>query len=222
MGFRPIEKCFDKSNHDWLLENTPMARKVLKSWLKAGYIKSSELFPTEEGTGGVISSTLANFTLNGLVNYLEKRFKPGHTRSSKKQKPNLFRATRLNKHYADDIFVTRQSKRQHEGVKTAVSEFLRIRKLKLSEEKTQIHAFFQGLDFLGWTFRRQPTFLSKISKKSLDRHHKEIKYLTKTIFSPEALITKINAKTREKMNYHHCWKDIWKVRATLNKYTYER
>ena len=218
-----IEKCFDKINHDWLLENTPMERKVLESWLKAGYIESSELFPTEEGTpqGGVISPTLANFTLNGFENYLEKQFKHGYT---KLQTGNYSRrATRLNVvRYADDFIITGQSQRQLERVKKAVSEFLMIRGLKLSEEKTQIRSIFQGFDFLGWTFRRYPTFLSQISKKSISRHRKEIKYLTKTIHSPEALITKINAKTRGWMNYHHCCNGIWKVWATLNKYTYER
>ena len=34
-----IEKCFDKINHDWLLENTLMETKVLKSWLKAGFLE---------------------------------------------------------------------------------------------------------------------------------------------------------------------------------------
>lgn len=53
-----IEKCFDKINHDWLLNKAPMETKVLKDWLKAAYVENSELFPTEEGLfqpqGGVI------------------------------------------------------------------------------------------------------------------------------------------------------------------------
>lgn len=40
-----IEKGFDTINHDWLLENTPMEKKVLKSWLKAGSLERDRLFP---------------------------------------------------------------------------------------------------------------------------------------------------------------------------------
>ena len=218
-----IEKCFDKINHDWLLNNTPMETKVLKSWLKAGYIESSELFPTEEGTpqGGVISPTLANHTLNGLENYLDKQFKSGYI--NLKNGNHSRRKTCINVvRYADDFLVTGRSKRQLERVKTAISEFLIIRGLKISEEKTGIRSISQGFDFLGWTFRRYPTFQSKISKKSISRHRKEIKYLTKTIHAPEALITKINAKVRGWMNYHHCCNGIWDTWSTLNAYTYGR
>jgi len=95
--------------------------------------------------------------------------------------------------------------------------------LKISEEKTEIRSVFQGFNFLGWNFRRYPnTFLSKISKENISRHRKEIKYLTKTIHSPEILIAKINQKTRGWMNYHHCCNDIWNVWGNLNTYTYER
>ena len=222
-----IEKCFDKINHDWLLNNTPMETKVLKSWLKAGYIESSELFPTEEGTpqGGVISPTLANHTLNGLENYLKKTFKKKRVPcATGKRRSTYTIATKLNVvRYADDFIVTGQSKRQLERVKTAINEFLNVRGLKISEEKTGIRPVSQGFDFLGWTFRRYPKILlSKISKKSISRHRREIKYVTKTVHSPEALITKLNTKVRGWMNYHHCCNGIWKVWGDLNAYTYGR
>jgi RNA-directed DNA polymerase len=218
-----IEKCFDKINHDWLLENTPMETKVLKSWLKAGYIESSELFPTEEGTpqGGVISPTLANLTLNGLENHLEVNFKHGSTKLKTGRLSR--RATCINVvRYADDFLVTGRSKRQLERVIKVINEFLLIRGLKINEEKTSIRSIFKGFDFLGWQFRRYPAFLSKISKKSISQHRKEIKYVTKTIHSPEALITKLNAKSKGWMNYHHCCNGIWKVWNGMNNYLYER
>jgi len=212
-----IEKCFDKINHDWLLEHTPMETKVLKSWLKAGYIESSELFPTEEGTpqGGVISPTLANLTLNGLESYLEQCFKPG----KKHRRATCIHVVR----YADDFLVTGRSQRQLKRVKMAINEWLTIRGLNISEEKTEIRSVYQGFDFLGWNFRRyKNTFLSKISKENCSRHKKEIKYLTKTIHSPEPLITKINEKARGWMNYHRCCNGIWKVWGNLNHYLYGR
>ncbi|NEQ85257.1 MAG: RNA-directed DNA polymerase [Moorea sp. SIO2I5] len=55
-----IAKCFDKINHDALLEklNTyPSMRRLIKSWLKAGVMDNGTFSSTEEGTpqGGVIS-----------------------------------------------------------------------------------------------------------------------------------------------------------------------
>jgi RNA-directed DNA polymerase len=221
-----IEKCFDKINHDWLLENTPMETEVLKSWLKAGYIESSELFPTEEGTpqGGVISPTLANLTLNGIEIYLKEQFKPGYSLTKTGQKSR--KSTGINVvRYADDFIVTGRSKRQLERVKEAINGFLQPRGLKLNEEKTIIRSIYQGFDFLGWTFRRYKKgnlVLCKISHQSISNHRRKIKYLIKNVHHPELLIIKLNQTTKGWMNYHRCCNDIWKVWSELNKYTYEQ
>lgn len=66
-----ISKCFDKINHQKLLEklNTFLKlRRQVKSWLKAGVMDGNSLLPTEEGTpqGGVISPLLANIALHGM------------------------------------------------------------------------------------------------------------------------------------------------------------
>ena len=69
-----IRGCFDNINHEWLINNIPMDKKILLKWLKTGYIHKRILYPTEAGTpqGGVISATLANMTLDGLEAELEK------------------------------------------------------------------------------------------------------------------------------------------------------
>lgn len=56
-----IKGCFDNISHVWLLENIPMEKKVLKEFLKSGYVYNRKLFPTEEGSsqGGIISPILA-------------------------------------------------------------------------------------------------------------------------------------------------------------------
>jgi RNA-directed DNA polymerase len=53
-----------------------MNRKVLSGWLKAGYVESGKLFPTEAGTpqGGIASPTIANIALDGLEAVLAERF----------------------------------------------------------------------------------------------------------------------------------------------------
>jgi RNA-directed DNA polymerase len=65
-----IRKFFDTISHEWLLENIPMDRKMLKLFLEAGFIESptKEFNETTIGTpqGGPLSPTLANMTLDGL------------------------------------------------------------------------------------------------------------------------------------------------------------
>ena len=63
-----IKSCFDKISHQWMLENIPTDKRILKEFMKCGYIEKGQLFPTSEGSpqGGVISPTYANMVLDGL------------------------------------------------------------------------------------------------------------------------------------------------------------
>ncbi|MDR0309610.1 MAG: reverse transcriptase N-terminal domain-containing protein, partial [Candidatus Methanoplasma sp.] len=74
-----IRGCFDHISHDWLMENIPMDKPILRQFLKAGYVFKERLFPNEEGTpqGGVISPTLANMALNGMERLLRGHFGKG-------------------------------------------------------------------------------------------------------------------------------------------------
>jgi retron-type reverse transcriptase len=60
--------AFDEISHDWLLTHVPMNKRVLKKWLKAGYMEKNAFHHTEKGTpqGGIISPILANLCLDGL------------------------------------------------------------------------------------------------------------------------------------------------------------
>ena len=71
-----IRACFEDIAHDWLLANVPMDRKLLRQWLRAGFIENHVWHPTDTGTpqGGAISPVLMNLTLDGLQSCLQRRF----------------------------------------------------------------------------------------------------------------------------------------------------
>lgn len=98
-----IKGCFDHISHEWLIENIPMDKSVLKQFLKAGFIFQNKLFPTDEGTpqGGIISPILANMTLDGMQKVLSDYFYTSrlgnlNNRIKNANKVNLVR-------YADDF-----------------------------------------------------------------------------------------------------------------------
>ena len=45
-----IKSCFDKISHRWMLENIPADKRILKEFMKCGYVEKGQLFPTEEGS----------------------------------------------------------------------------------------------------------------------------------------------------------------------------
>ena len=109
-----IQGCFDHISHEWLLNNIPMDKVMLRKWLKCGFVFNKELFPTEEGTpqGGIISPTLANMTLDGLQTMLaEKYHKKFVTR-----KTTYYPKVHLVR-YADDFIITGRSKEALEEIK---------------------------------------------------------------------------------------------------------
>ena len=140
-----IKGCFDNISHQWLMQNIPMDKKVLQQWLKAGFMENQKLFPTVDGTpqGGIISPTLANMTLDGLENMLDKAFgisiRPDGCRKNNKHKIHLIR-------YADDFIVTANDKDilEHK-VKPLIEEFLAQRGLTIISGENQNHAYYRRL-----------------------------------------------------------------------------
>ena len=147
-----IKGCFDNINHQWLLHNIPMDKKILQQWLNAGFIENKQLFPTTQGTpqGGIISPTLANMTLDGLEAAIDQAFgikiRPDGCRKNT-HKIHLIR-------YADDFIITAANKDILENkVKPLIEGFLTQRGLQLSPEKTKITHITEGFDFLGQNIR---------------------------------------------------------------------
>jgi RNA-directed DNA polymerase len=158
-----IKSCFDNISHDWLLANIPMDKAMLRKWLKAGYIDSGKLFPTEAGTpqGGIISPILANMTLDGLQATVDQ-ISLSTARRGLVAKLNMVR-------YADDFIVTGASKEiLQDEILPAIETFFEKRGLKLSKEKTRITRIEDGFDFLGQNLRKyNGKLLIKPSKKNI-------------------------------------------------------
>ena len=45
-----IKGCFDNITHDWMLNNIPVDREVLRKWLESGYMEDGQLYPSNKGT----------------------------------------------------------------------------------------------------------------------------------------------------------------------------
>jgi RNA-directed DNA polymerase len=152
-----IQACFDRIDHQWMLNNILMDKKILKSWLKAGYVDKGKLYPTKAGTpqGAIISPVLANMTLDGLETAVKNAV-------AKNAKVHVIR-------YADDFIVTAESKQiLQQKVKPAIYRFLSQRGLNLSGEKTRITRIEDGFDFLGQQLRKYgDKFIATPSKSSV-------------------------------------------------------
>ncbi len=204
-----IKGFFDNINHEWLCRNVSMDRTVLRKWLKAGVIDRRQLMATEAGTpqGGIISPCLANATLNGLETQLKRHLvqKLG-TQIAKKAKVHCVR-------YADDFVVTAASKELLEDeVKPWIEQFLSVRGVALSREKTQITHIHQGFDFLGWNFRkyvpkspyRNAKLLIKPSKKNVSAFYRKVREIIKGsgALTQDALIGQLNPVLKGWAQYH--------------------
>lgn len=234
-----ISKCFDRIDHDFLMENTTICDKtMLEQWLKSGIMEAGIYSDTTMGTpqGGVISPTLCNVALNGL-----ERAAKESTRRSKNPKVNLTR-------YADDFVCTAANREILETeVKPALVNFLMGRGLELSEGKTRIANIHDGFDFLGFTFKReewnpklnaktrrgniQPTVLTvKPQRKKVQGLKEKIRLEFKKNSSLDRLIRDLNPLLRGWSEYfristnptkllvpmgHYVWLKMWnRIRKT--------
>lgn len=163
-----IEKCFDKINHEKLINKATQVKlfqKQIKAWLKSGILDGGLETNPKEGTlqGGVISPLLANIALHGMEKEIGKHFPKTKERYIKMSKakygykvsaPTLIR-------YADDFVILCEDLRVIEECKEIIQNWLREWGLSLKESKTQIgHTKDEapsnkaGFDFLGFNIRQ--------------------------------------------------------------------
>jgi RNA-directed DNA polymerase len=198
-----IKGCFDHINHDWMLRHVRMDKRILRQWLKSGYVDNRTLYPTDEGTpqGGIISPTLANLTLDGLEAMLYERLRKRRRVDGKQI------STKLNVvRYADDFIVTGLSKEMLESeVRPLVEQFLQERGLVLSPEKTCITHIATGFDFLGQNIRKYDgKLLIRPSKKNVKAFLEKVRGIVRANKSASQLnlIGLLNPVIRGWASYH--------------------
>lgn len=199
-----IHKCFDQIDHQWLLDNIPMDKVILKKFLKAGFIEEGKTYPTDSGTpqGGIISPTLALMALSGLEKAVTLN------RKQKKQPKKLIKVSL----YADDGIITARSKEIIEQeILPKLTEFLKERGLSLSSTKTKITHIDEGFDFLGFNVKRYQSnthpggsvLFIKPSKRSIQTMKNQIKQCVKSCIAlpRDKLIYLLNPKITGWANY---------------------
>ena len=118
-----------------------------------------------------------------------------------------FRGQKVNYiRYADDFLITGNSKELLEcQVKPMIEDFLAIRGLMLSPEKTKITNIADGFDFLGWNFRK---YKGKLLRKPAKDNMVAVRSTIFEIISAnktakqENLIRQLNPVIRGWANYH--------------------
>lgn len=189
-----IKSCFDTISWTWLLENTPMDKRVLERWLTAGYIEEGTLHSTTEGIhqGSIISPCILVNVLTGLEAAIKVATKP-------QDKVHLCV-------YADDFIITGVSQEVLENkVKPVVQAFLGERGLTLSETKTKITHIEEGFDFLGFNIRKyKGKLLTKPAKANIKRFLSNIRELIRKngTTATNKLIHQLNPIIRGWCNYY--------------------
>ena len=187
-----IKGCFDNISHSWLKNNIPIDRSILSQFLKSGFIFDDTFYHTDKGApqGSPISPLLANMTLDGIEKLLKERFP--------KMKVYFIR-------YSDDFLVITPSKEIADKVREIIHDFLAIRGLELSPEKTVITHIDDGFDFLGWNFRKyKGKLLIKPSQKSIKSITQNLKTIVNKAksWTQSELIKTLNPVIRGWANYH--------------------
>lgn len=174
-----IAKCFDRINHEALLEKIGMKgtfRRQLLYWLKSGVLDGDTFSDTEMGTpqGGVISPLLANIALHGLEFHLKNfvtQF-PMYYRSGVRIKPSRLAETLGMVRYADDFVIFHHDKDILLACLAEVKVWLSGMGLEISQSKTRLtHTLYPhfdedivygfdgvvGFNFLGYTIKQFST-----------------------------------------------------------------
>jgi RNA-directed DNA polymerase len=215
-----ISKCFDKIDHGYLLRklnNSPTLNRVIKAWLKAGWVFEGKRENAEVGTpqGGVISPLLANIALHGMENRMTQLAES--LKGAKRDNRSLLTFVR----YADDFVVLHPNPEVIDKAKAILSDWLKEVGLEISASKTRITHTSVGFEFLGMNIRQYKVgkyssgksphgeilgfkTLIKPSKGKVIKHYEKLEeIITNHNSAPQgALVSKLNPIIRGWSNYY--------------------
>ena len=208
-----IQKCFDRIDHGALLAKTqtsPVIRRQLKAWLKAGILEDNRLFPTTAGTpqGGSISPLLALIALHGMDEAITQVYPKARVIM-----------------YADDVVVLHEDRQVLEHCQQLLMGWLADIGLTLNEAKSHIYHTLEGdqpgFDWLGFNIRQYRVgkhqsgkrsngqrlgfkTLIKPAKANMAAHLAELGRIIGRgkVLSQGALIHQLNPKIRGWANYY--------------------
>lgn len=200
-----IAKCFDRIDHDFLIENTVICDKtMLIQWLKCGITDRGVFIDTIMGTpqGGIISPMLCNIALNGLESAVKAAI------PSTSRKPSKVHVTR----YADDFVCTGiHAPLLRKRVKPAIADFLEKRGLEFSEAKTRIVKLDEGFSFLGFAIKREKW---NAKRNYLTERHKQSGNIPENVLTVKPQPNKavaLKRKIREAITKYRPFKSILKL-----------
>ncbi|MCF6094409.1 group II intron reverse transcriptase/maturase [Microaerobacter geothermalis] len=205
-----ITGYFDNIPHEKLMtlvEQRISDRRVLKlirKWLKAGFMKDHEFHETEIGSpqGGVISPLLANIYLNYLDTIWEKKFRELGT---------LVR-------YADDLVILCKTKEDAIKAIDVLKAVFGKLELQMNASKSKLVNLWgdkDGFDFLGMHHRKIPKMMkgkevhilrSFPSKKAMGKMRKTVKEVTeprkRLYWTMNQMVEELNPKIQGWKNYY--------------------
>ena len=208
-----VQAYYAHVQHRWLMEHTPMDKKVLGEFLRAGYVFAGELFPEEESglsLGSNISPALGNLVLDGLQAYIYKEMYGSGPVDYKNG--GLVR-------FADDILITAQTEQDAAQILTIVAGFLSQRGLALSREKTKVVSVQDGFDFMSHNYQKRDGWIyTAPSRSAIDRCKGGLyELITTHKRSQRELIESINRKLTGWAT-HHRYTDARAAFAEIDEY----
>ena len=232
-----IQKCFDRINHNWLLQNVPIGDKaVLDSWLKSGAACNTGMQETTMGVpqGGVISPALCNITLNGL--------EPAIKNATLNMVPRSQRSKVYVVRYADDFVATAANEVILGKVEQIVTEFLEPRGLQLHPQKTrkvQLNPEAKtSFEFLGFEFSKhvlnprinklsakkqsQTRLAIRPSKTNTAALKSEVNEIVKSQVPIASIIHRLNPKLRGWTNYFRVARQSQRTFKTLGNWVWHK
>ncbi len=194
-----VRSFYDSMSHEWLLENVPMDRDILKQLLDPGRVRTTaeELSrgtihyePEDVGhttvgvpTGNRLSPVLANLILNGLEGLMRDDDDPYNG---------------VVVRWVDDIVITARTKGDAERFMESFKGFIAERGMELNEEKSYIAERSDGFEFLKFDFVLQGDEMGIRPNESsiADFVNIKLREATWAYDDEDDLVFKVNAKIR--------------------------